>query len=494
MEKETVKIPQGDAVGYRQPNGLLVFKNIPFATAKRWQRPCPLERFPGGAAGSEDYGPAPIQPPPDPFWAERNQEPVDFPQDEDCLNLNIWTGGPSQTPRAVLFWVYGGSYIQGYNYKRAYLPENFVRAHPEIVVVAPNYRVGVLGSLALTPFTGAEEYRYSGNLALLDILCALKWVRENIRAFGGDPDRVTLYGHSAGSNAISHLLVMPSARGLFRRAVCQSSYMTDLGTVAADTGEEVARKFFELAGVSTLEQALALTPEEIMAAQKGLFRFRYGGKASKMFSPIEDGLTVMPNAFARFPKGELNVSELMLGGSQGEYDQMFLKKDLEETKRFVAERNADKHVTEEDLAAFAAMHPEMTEKEACMTAHNDLGLSLGGEFIGRACAAHIPVYEYMFRLRDPKEGWRALHGAPCSYVFGALVPEGAPQGLEKQMMDAWAAFIETGDPNNSAIPAWPRYVPDGPVMCIDSAWTVEQGYWKRDFGFWGPRFPEYPLL
>lgn len=427
MKSIAVKTAQGEALGYLQPNGVLAFKNLTFATAQRWQTPCPLEWYPQGRAGTEAYGLAPIQPPPDPFWAERNQEPVDFPQGEDCLNLNIWTCDLERPKKAVLFWVYGGSFIQGYNYKRAYLPENFVKAHPEILVVAPNYRVGVLGSLNLSSLTDAPKYRCSNNLALMDIVCALKWVQENIGAFGGDPDRVTMYGHSAGSNAISHLLVMPSAKGLFRRAICQSSYMTDLGTVAVDTSEEIAKKFFELANVENLEQALALTPDELLAAQKGLFRFQYGGsKASKMFSPVEDGLTVMPRAFSNFVSGELNVQQLMVGGSQGEYDQMFLKKDLEETKAFVIQRNADKRVTRQDVEEFIALHPEMTEKEACMTIHNDLGLSLGGEFIGRACAPASPCMSMCSACGIPRRGGGPSTARPAAMCSAPTSPRALP--------------------------------------------------------------------
>ena len=146
------------------------------------------------------------------------------------------------------------------------------------------------------------------------------------------------------------------------------------------------------------------------------------------------------------------------------------------------------------MDAFRQLQPEMTEKEAYMTVHNDLGLRLGGEWIGRACCAHVPVYEYVFRLRDPQEGWRALHGAPCNYVFGNLIPEGAPQNLSRQMMAAWAAFCTTGNPNNPEIPQWPAYVPDGGVMCIDTSWQIEEGYWKKDFHFWQDRFQENALL
>lgn len=494
MEKKvTVSTKTGTATGYKEKSGVVVFKQLPFASAKRFQAPVPISLWPEGA-GSKEYGPAPIQPPPDPFWAERNGEPIEFPQSEDCLHLNIWTADLENPKKAVLFWVYGGSYIQGYNYKKSYLPENFVKAHPDIVVIAPNYRVGVLGSLNLSGLTDLPEYRYSNNLALQDLLAALKWTKENIACFGGDPNQITLYGHSAGSNAITHLLVTPLAKGLFRRAICQSSYMTDLGTVALDTSEEIAGKFFELSGISSLEELLALTPAQIMAAQKGLFRYSYGGsKASKMFSPVEDGITVMPGAFQCFVDGKINAEALMIGGSEGEYDQMFLKKDLEETKAFVIQRNKDKNVTAEDEEAFIMMHPEMTEKEACMTIHNELGLCLGGEFIGQASAAHVPVYEYVFRLRDPEMGWRSLHGAPCNYVFGVNIPKGAPEDLKEKMMNTWASFIKTGNPNNESIPAWPVYTPSGSIMCIGNSWEVEE-YWKKDFEFWAPRFAEYSLL
>ena len=493
-EKEVrIGTPAGIAVGYREESGLTRFRYLPFATAGRFQKPEQIKVW-TKPEGAKEYGPAPIQPPPSPFWAARSGEPVDFPQSEECLHLNIWSMESEQPKKAVLFWVYGGSYIQGYNYKKGYLPENFVKAHPDILVVAPNYRVGVLGSLNLSAVTQAPEYCYSNNLALLDLLAALHWTKENIASFGGDPEKITLYGHSAGSNAITHLLVSPLAKELFQQAICQSSYMSDLGTVAVDTSVEIAAKFFEVMNISTLEELLALTPEQLLEGQKALFGFSYGGRASKMFSPVEDGITVMPNAFQCYTRGEINAKALMIGGSEGEYDQMFLQKNLEETKAFVIQKNADKKVTEADVEEFIGMHPEMTDKEACMTIHNDLGLRLGGEFIGQSCAEYIPVYEYVFRLRDPENGWRALHGAPSNYVFGTVIPEGAPEHMEEQMMNTWAAFINTGDPNNDSIPAWPLYYPNGPVMCMDKEWSVNAEYWKKDFNYWGPRFREYQLL
>lgn len=486
----TVTAPCGTVEGFRGKEGVLTFLNIPFARAGRWQVPEMLPPF-SETLEAKAYGPAPIQAEPDPFFAKRNGDFLDVPTSEDCLNLNIWTADLKTPKKAVLFWVYGGSYIMGYNYKRLNLPEKLVKAHPELIVIAPNYRVGVLGSLNLSSLDPDEVYKYSNNLALLDLIAALKWTNQNIEAFGGDPKNVTMYGHSAGSNAISHLLVIPEAEDYFQKAICQSSYMTDLGTVALDTSEEMGRKFLELAGVSSLKEALALSTQQILEAQKKLFCFRYGGsKASKLFSPVQDELTVSSNAFRRLAEGDFKVKALMIGGSEGEYDQMFLKMDEMETRTSVVQRNSDKHVTESDVEEFRLLHPEMTAKEAYMTVHNHLGLRMGGEWIGRACCSYIPVYEFTFRLRDPKEGWRALHGAPCNYVFGNLIPEGAPKQLSAQMMDVWAAFAQNGDPNTPSIPKWPKYQPDGTVMAIGEHWELEPEYWKKDFAFWKDRFAE----
>lgn len=499
MKNPIVSAPCGTFEGVGTDSGILAFYNIPFASAERWQAPKLLPPF-TGIKEAKSYGPVPIQAEPDPFFAKRNCDFLNVPTSEHCLNLNIWTSDLTVPKKAVLFWIYGGSYIMGYNYKRAYLPENLVKAHPELLVIAPNYRVGVLGSLNLSSLTALDHnsgdvYRTSNNLMLLDLIAALKWMHQNIEAFGGDPENVTLYGHSAGSNAISHLMVIPEAEPYFQKAICQSSFMTDLGTVALDTSEEIGRKFFELAGVSTLEQALALSTEQILETQQKLFGFRYGGsKASKLFSPVQDGIVVDTHAYERMVQGDFRLNALMIGGSEGEYDQMFLRMDEAETKASVISRNQDKHLTEDDLDRFASLHPEMSKKEAYMSVHNQLGLTLGGEWIARACCRHIPVYQYQFRLRDPKEGWRSLHGAPCTYVFGNLIPEGAPENLSAQMMTAWAAFLTSGRPDCPAIPEWPPYSADGPVMAIDANWTVEDGFWKKDFEFWRGRFAENTIL
>lgn len=492
-DRYTVVHREGRLRGAETAPGVLLFAGIPFARAPRWQPPSPLP-LPQGTVTAHQWGPAPYQPPPDPFFAQRSGEPMEVPMDEECLNLNIWTADLTTPKKAVLFWVYGGSFIQGYNYKRSYDPRQLVAAHPELLVVAPNYRVGVLGSLDLSVLGAGAEYRYSNNLALLDLMSALAWVKEHIALFSGDPDNVTLYGHSAGSNAISHLLASPMAGGLFHKAICQSSFLCDQGTVARDTARDIGASFFRLLGASTMDAALSASPQQLLDAQKQLFPLSFVGRPSKLFSPVEDGLVVHEDAFARLVRGEINAQALMVGSSEGEYDQMFRDKDAQETLEQVLQRDRDKSVTRQDLARFRQMHPEWTEKECYMSVHNQLGLVLAGELLARACSPHIPVYQYLFRLRDPELGWRALHGAPCTYVFGVDVPASAPPELAPEMMERWAAFLCTGAPRSSHRTHWPRYRPDGPVMIFDGCGQTAQAHWRQDFAFWQDRFRESALL
>ncbi len=261
--------------------------------------------------------------------------------------------------------------------------------------------------------------------------------------------------------------------------------MYDLGTVQWESSVEVGRAFFRLAQVSTLEEALDMEPGRILEIQKMLFREQFGGKPFKLFSPVEDGWVVEKNSFTRYEQGDVNVEQMMIGYSEGECDQMYLGMTLEESKESVRNRCSMKHITEVEVENYLALHPQRDPKESCLTIHNELHIMLSGEKIARACAAIIPVYQYVFCLRRKEQGTRALHGDPTYYVFGnELMAADAPERLSAQMMDAWAAFICTGDPNGMGRPLWPRYHADGEVMQIGPGWEVAPNYWKTDYHYW----------
>lgn len=490
MQANTTVYLKGIPVnGVKEESGILSFRSIPYATAERWQKAKPSDLDTEGLE-AQRFGNVPPQGPPSPFFAQRSGELTELPCSEDCLNICIWTGDNKLKNKPVLLWVYGGAYIAGYNYRKGFTPEELVKAHPDIVVVSPNYRVGVLGSLNLSGLTDDPAYADSNNLALLDIIEAMHWVQKYIGCFGGDPDNVTLYGHSAGSNAISHLLVNPEVKGLFRRAVCQSSFMTDLGTVEYDTSAAIADSFFKAAGVEDLQQALELPIEQLLNAQKTLFRGKYPGKASKLFSPVIDGRTVKADSFAGYANGGIYAESLIIGGSEGEYDQTGWDLSPDEIRAGIIARNSDKHVTVQDIERYISLFPERDETESCLSINNVLGLTMGGEFIARAAAKHIPVYEYQFCLRSDNGVHRALHGDPTYYVFGTLTDKNAPSQLQKQMMDTWVSFMKTGDPNNPQIPDWPRISEQNSVMIIGNSWTPVPEYFSRDYSCWADRFAE----
>ena len=486
LRKKIIKTSDAEITGIQDADGLTVFKNVPYANCHRFQRP--VLKTLSGTVDATCYGPAPWQAPPAPFFSARSGEPLCVPMDEDCLNLIIWTADLHRPKKAILFWIYGGAYIAGYNYRTGFTPEGFVRQHPEVMVIAPNYRVGVFGNLNLSALTEQEMYRFSCNLSIWDIICALQWTHKYAELFGGDVQNITVYGHSAGSNAISHMVVMPECTGLFRRAICQSSFMPDLGTTRWESSLDVANHFFQLLNASSLETLLVRTPQELLTAQKKLFSKQYAGRAFKLFSPVEDGILIRRNAFDSFRNGQINVREMMIGFSEGECDQMYMNlTDADAEKQLIA-RNADKGLTSRDIITYNTMHPERSFRENLCTIHNELQIMLGGELIAQSACKHCKIFEYMFCVPHPDLGLRALHGDPTYYVFGNhMVDEVAAPGLSQEMMDVFASFLYTGDPGKGCKAKWPDYSFDGTVMTITPQWKNVSSYWMQDFQYWKNR-------
>ena len=193
-----------------QKEGILVWKGIPFAQpplgSLRFRAPQPLEGWTGIREATQ-FGPI------SPQASSGSFGTLPGPMSEDCLTLNIWSSGADDARRPVMVWIHGGSFVTGAGSTPWYNGTSF--AEHGVVVVTINYRLGALGFLYLAEYAG-EEYATSGNNGLLDQIAALTWVRENIAAFGGDPDNVTIFGESAGAMSIGALLAMPAAHGLFK--------------------------------------------------------------------------------------------------------------------------------------------------------------------------------------------------------------------------------------------------------------------------------------
>ncbi|MFI7336580.1 carboxylesterase/lipase family protein [Streptomyces sp. NPDC050085] len=441
------------AVRGRTEQGVTAFLGVPYAAApfgpRRFAAPAPAEPW-SGVREAVAYGAAapkaPYLPPFDTLIPETHAE------GEDCLNLNIWTPEPGPGARLpVMVWLHGGSFSNGSANSPAYRGESFAR--DGVVFVGVNYRLGTDGFLHLP---GAPD-----NRGLLDQIAALEWVRDNIAAFGGDPDRVTVFGESAGAMAIGLLLTEPRARGLFRRAALQSGACHHF--VRPDTAHRIGARMASHLGVEHSAEAFAAVPlPELIAAQAAL-RLAYATRPDPavwgdaalngmVFEPVADELTL--------PGADLAVD--LLVGSNREENRLFMVP----TGRFttISEERARKGAAAYgmDLDAYASSRPGASPGE--------LLEAIGTDWFYRVPALRLAesvpgthVYEFAWRSPQYDGELGACHAVELGFVFDLVDDPGytpmlgdkAPRDLARTVHAAWIAFATTGDPG------WPAYDPSG---------------------------------
>ncbi len=300
-----VEAANGVFVGTSE-DGLLAFKGIPYALQptgdRRWQEPEP-EPDSRLVREARYFGHSAIQ--------SRSQGSAAslYPQGEDCLTLNVWTAsqGMRSARRPVMVWIHGGSYVCDGTVNPRNWGDSFVKAHPEVVFVSVNYRLGLLGFLDLSSLPDGKAYAHSGNLGILDQVEALRWVKRNIAAFGGDPDNVTIVGHSAGAGSVSLLASIDEAQGLFRRAIMQS------GSVAFTSSREdcqsLTRRVLDATGAKTVAELKALSTDEIIALNDEVGKFfRF---------PERDGDLIPENPYSRFD-GFNSTIDMLIGSNADE--------------------------------------------------------------------------------------------------------------------------------------------------------------------------------
>ena len=245
-------------------NGIKVFRGIPYAAPPvgdlRWKEPQPVEPW-DGVRQTVEFGPACPQ-------------PQNLPQAEDCLYLNIWTPANYASEKLpVMVWIHGGGFSMGAPLESTYFGEKLTQEG--VIYVSVAYRLGVLGFLAHPELTAESPNKVSGNYGLLDMIAALKWVNRNISAFGGDPEKVTIFGESAGGAAVSILCASPLTKDLFRGAICQSGgnfSPVDSGSVLAGA-ENAGVDFMKRMGADSIEELRAMQPEDFFKDPVG---GRYG--------------------------------------------------------------------------------------------------------------------------------------------------------------------------------------------------------------------------
>ena len=493
MKRNTAaKTPYGTYLPRDEKATILSYLGIPYAkppVGEEGRFLPPRDLDPSDAVvRANRFGPAPLQP----LNVVQGSNYLKWHEvqesSEDCLYLNIWTSDIETRGKAVLFWLFGGSNYNGTTDRVLFNGQNFVRRHPDIIVVTAGYRTGALGTINLAPLDPEGRYRESNNLLLLDQRKALQWVYENIEAFGGDPKRITAYGHSAGSFDITIHLALPESSRYLSGAICQSAFanailLPDAGVQNSyDESLWFGEQFAAITGAKSVADLLELSEEELLAAQEKLWKLHHPESGAMKATVVADNIVVPTNCFERICQGSAAHVSLMTGVSDGEIDQMF---EGEEPSEAMVKKAAGGPAYRwyglrgGDVSALARAYVKagiqygLTEKNAIVDLRNESVFGVPGGMLCQAQSRFKPAYNFRFMWNDPALFPRTPHGMPQPFVFLNCIPAKAPAHLAEQVSDAWAAFIRSGNPNHEGIPFWPPYTQDNrATMLIDETWEA----------------------
>lgn len=344
----TVAVAGGTIEGVQQ-DGVFIYKGIPFAAPPvgdlRWKSPQPVIPW-EGIKKTDKFAPGPMQ---DTEFGKMLGGPQEI--SEDCLYLNVWTGAEKiDEKRPVMVWIYGGGFGIGMTSSPAYDGTNL--AKKGVILVSVTYRVGPMGFLA-HPELSAESGQGSGAYGIQDQIAGLKWVKEHIDKFGGDPANVTIFGESAGGYSVCMLTASPMAKGLFHRAISESGGGLGPASMNLEQAEEMGKKYLEELGAKTIAEARAMSAEDIQKNTKGMGNFW----------PPADGATIPENMYEVFKNGLFNDTPVLIGSNSNEGGLFVTNKvDSEGFKKMVQDQYA--------LAAeeILKVYPHETEEEATQSA------------------------------------------------------------------------------------------------------------------------------
>lgn len=497
-----VETQAGIVSGYRQGD-VLTFKGLPYADdtagAFRFLPPRPIKPW-TGIRSSLSFGPVCPQ---DRGNGRANDEEAfifqwnDSFEREDCLRLNIWTRGRTDRPRPVMVWLHGGAFVAGSGHDLpAFDGHNLADLH-DVVVVTLNHRLNVLGFLDLSSFD--PEFVDSGNVGLLDIVAALAWVRDNIVAFGGDPNRVTLFGQSGGGRKVAALMAMPAARGLFHRAIVQSGYvptgiavedaasissaiLTEVGIAKADVRSLRGVPYSRLlAAADAALRRLNPKPAGSPIDPRNLPRFTFGPVIGSRVLPHS---VLSPDALALSAHVPMIVGTTLNEFANGINDPGFEAMTTAELHQRVAGLFGE-HAGA-IISAFSGRTPQALPCDLwSRIATAPLRLSAMEFARKKSGTGSAKAWLYLFSRRpsilDGRP--RAFHSADIPYAFAnaercASMTGGdaAAIALSRQMAGAWARFAGVGDPNGPGLPHWAAVRAENPATLVfDSPSRLETG-------------------
>ncbi len=453
---------EGGLVQGRSELGLTVYRGIPFAAPPtgelRWRAPQPVAAW-EGVRQTTKFAPKPVQ------GAGTGSD-----MSEDCLYLNVWTPAKSPTDRTpVLVWIYGGGFSFGATSEPGYSGEKLARKG--VVLVSIAYRVGQLGFLAHPELSAESAHHISGNYGLLDMIAGLEWVQKNIAAFGGDPDKVTIFGESAGGIAVSMLCASPLAKGLFHGAISQSGGSFGTPRLTTFPGENLKRlPDAEQAGESYAKSAGALSMAELrkIAADK-----LPAGRGMGAAWPIIDGWVIPDDQYKLYVAGKYNDTPILAGYNSDEGASFRPPKTPEEYVTAVKTRYGQ--FADDLIKAYPVGTNTVPKTARDLTRDAAFGWHTWTWARLQSQSGKSKVFYYYFDQHpdypedSPKAGYGTPHGADVAYVFEHLDPKN-PQTtktdleISKAMAAYWVNFAKRGDPNGEGLPEWPAFSDSNPQV------------------------------
>lgn len=486
-DQTTAQTAYGKVSGYIE-KGIYTYKGIPYAQAGRYEEPRAPKSW-SGVRSSRSYGyvaPHPART----GWSDDMSAFVfrwnDGFMGEDCQRLNIWTPGIGDgKKRPVMVWLHGGGFAEGSGQEHPGYDGRNLAEKGDVVVITLNHRLNALGFLDLSAF--GEKYKHSGNLGMLDIVAALKWVHENIANFGGDPGNVTIFGQSGGGGKVCTLMSMPSAKGLFHKAIIQSGTINEMMT--QEWARKVGQKTVELLGLdaSSVDKIKTLPYEQVEAAnmkaisicleeahKQGLHPFIFGQ------APVVDGDVLPANPIDKASQELSSDIPVMVGTTVNEFagfnhDPKLKTMTWDEAKSALTKtygKNTDKFIS-----LFRQAYPNAKAGDALLLDVIFRPYTVEG-MDARVRTAKAPVYNYIFGYQSPvfNGGFHAAHCFEIPFAFNnvrlsASMTGAQPDALKlgDAMSQAWINFARTGNPNNNLLPKWDPYtLKSGAVMYFDA--------------------------
>jgi para-nitrobenzyl esterase len=469
-----VNAPAGSLQG-RSEGALNVFKGIPYAVppvgSLRWRPPGPMQPW-TGTKSAKAFGPACIQ--------RRSKIASIYtndvgPMSEDCLTLNVWA--PANAHNAPVFvWIYGGALWGGMAHDPLY--DGTRMAERGVIVVTINYRLGVIGWLAHPGLSAESPQRLSGNYGLLDQIAALRWVKANIGAFGGDASNVTIAGESAGGLSVMYLMTSPEAQGLFHKAIAESAYMISTPELkharyGSPSAEDIGARMAAALQAPNIAALRAMDAEALTAASPAAGFQPFGAV---------DGHFLPKQLVDVFDAGEQAHVPLLAGFNAGEIRSLRILAPQPVANASVYEKEIRSRYG--DLAdEFLRLYPGADMNESILANTRDALYGWTAErLVRKQTAISQPSYLYFFDHGYPaadNANLHAFHASELPYVFGTRdrTPPNWPQvpataqetALSDAMIDYWTSFARSGKPQAAKQPDWPAYGTDSAYMDFTDA-------------------------